>query len=388
MPRNLVICCDGTNNQFGENNTNVVRLVQALLRDPDKQRLYYDPGVGTLPEVGALTRLGKWLSKVRDLAFGAGVLDKVGGAYSYLMDYWEPGDRVYLFGFSRGAYTVRVLAGLLYTVGLLPRGAHNLVPYVLRLFKGVRQRGADADSGATKTKYWDLCDNFRQTFSRPAQDKEHRHFGVHFMGLWDTVSSVGWVWDPTKFPYTARNPGISTIRHAISIDERRAFFRQNQMHKSGNQDLLELWFPGVHCDVGGGYPEVDGWLWRAPFEWILDQAETAELCVDPERRKYVLGRPPISKNSWCDKPHESLTAAWWIAEFFPKLSWFKERNRRLPRLNIGRHRWVSKLTKVERSALLCIRDNPEYRPPNLPAKFINRVIAMDAFPPWIEVDGE
>ena len=106
MSRNFVICCDGTNNQFGPQNTNVVRLVQALDRDPAKQRLYYDPGVGALPEPRALTRLRKWLAKIYGLAFGAGLTWKVEEAYSYLMNYWEPGDRVFLFGFSRGAYTV------------------------------------------------------------------------------------------------------------------------------------------------------------------------------------------------------------------------------------------------------------------------------------------
>src|SRR5713101_9059962 len=94
--RNLVICCDGTNNQFGRENTNVVRLCQVLQHDLAGQRVYYDPGVGTLPEPGWLTALGKRLSELFGLAFGVGLLDKVAEAYSYLMDFWEPGDRVFL----------------------------------------------------------------------------------------------------------------------------------------------------------------------------------------------------------------------------------------------------------------------------------------------------
>src|SRR4051794_17529517 len=159
MPRNLVVCFDGTNNQFGPENTNVVRLVQALDRDPARQRLYYDPGVGTLPEPGAFTRVQKWLSKVYGLAFGGGLTWKVGEAYTSLMEMWEPGDRVFLFGFSRGAYTARVLAGLLHNLGLLPRGNPNLVPYALRLHAAVR----DADPGSA---YWKLCNQFRWTFAR------------------------------------------------------------------------------------------------------------------------------------------------------------------------------------------------------------------------------
>src|SRR5215467_4370327 len=90
LPRNLVICCDGTNNQFGPENTNVVRLVQVIDRAPDAhQRVYYGPGVGTLPEPGFLTRLGKKVSTWLSLAFGIGVTRNVQEAYSYLMDFWE-----------------------------------------------------------------------------------------------------------------------------------------------------------------------------------------------------------------------------------------------------------------------------------------------------------
>lgn len=142
--RNLIVCYDGTNNQFGPENTNVVRLVQVLDRDPLKQRIYYDPGVGTLPEPGTWDKVSQWLSKVAGLAFGAGINWKVGEAYTYLINTWEPGDRVFLFGFSRGAYTVRVLAGLLFSIGLLPRGCENLVPYALRLYKGFAMNGTVA----------------------------------------------------------------------------------------------------------------------------------------------------------------------------------------------------------------------------------------------------
>src|SRR5438067_2520897 len=111
MPRNLVVCFDGTNNQFGTNNTSVVRLAQVLERGPQTQRLYYDPGVGTMPEPGMGTKIGGFFSRVLGLAVGAGLPWKVEEAYTYLMDYWEPGDRVFIFGFSRGAYSARVLAG-------------------------------------------------------------------------------------------------------------------------------------------------------------------------------------------------------------------------------------------------------------------------------------
>src|SRR5215813_5880521 len=166
MARNFVLCCDGTNNQFGIENTNVVRLVQSLDRDPAKQRMYYDPGVGTLPEPGVWTWLGKKLSDIGGLAFGGGLNWKIQEAYTFLMEYWEPGDQVFLFGFSRGAYTARVLAGLLHALGLMPRGNQNLVPYVMRLFNAVRQEGTHEESD-DRLSYWELCREFRWTFARP-----------------------------------------------------------------------------------------------------------------------------------------------------------------------------------------------------------------------------
>src|SRR5436190_34898 len=128
MPRNLVICCDGTNNDFGGVHTNVIRLVQALQPDRDRQLVYYDTGIGTLPEPSIITKCGQAIRKALSLAFGIGLSANVEKAYAYLMDNWHPGDRVFLFGFSRGAYTARVLAGLLHQLGLLPPGNGNLVP--------------------------------------------------------------------------------------------------------------------------------------------------------------------------------------------------------------------------------------------------------------------
>jgi uncharacterized protein (DUF2235 family) len=104
MSRNIVICCDGTNNQFGRQNTNVVRLIQSLDRAAGKQLLYYDPGVGTLPEPKAIDAVKKWFRKVVELAFGAGLVQNVVEAYTFLMDYWEPDDRVFLFGFTSGYF--------------------------------------------------------------------------------------------------------------------------------------------------------------------------------------------------------------------------------------------------------------------------------------------
>ena len=397
MARNLVICCDGTNNQFGRENTNVVRLVQALARNPTRQRLYYDPGVGTLPEPGAWGWLAGKVSEVAGLAFGAGLTWKVQQAYTYLMNTWEPGDRVFLFGFSRGAYAVRVLAGLLHALGLLPRGNENLLPYAFRLFKAVRREhhrrqaspegrphdesDAPGVAAVPANSPWErLCDEFRWTFARPVHEGDDaRRFPVHFLGLWDTVSSVGWVWDPARFAYSTHNPSIATIRHAVSLDERRAFFRQNLMRPAAanpDQDLLEVWFPGVHADVGGGYPATEGGLWRTPFEWLLAEAQRAGLLIDPARLATVLGAGTALLEPWLERQHESLTARWWPAEFFPKLS--RQGSVSLPRLNLGRARQVPAGALLDRSVLRRLRATGRmgYSPLNLPGSFCSRVRAL------------
>jgi uncharacterized protein (DUF2235 family) len=158
MAANVILCFDGTSNEFGTNNTNVVRLVQVLNRD--QQRLYYDPGVGTLPEPQFITRVGKKIAMVADLAMATSLARKVEDAYQYLMDFWEPGAKVYVVGFSRGAYTARVLAGMLHSLGLLSRGNHTLVPYVMRLFQSIRGGEEGTDS-----RYWRLCNGFRSSDS-------------------------------------------------------------------------------------------------------------------------------------------------------------------------------------------------------------------------------
>jgi uncharacterized protein (DUF2235 family) len=376
MPKNLVLCFDGTNCQFGPNNTNVVRLVQVLDRDPEQQRLYYDPGIGTLPEPNAFTRLEKWFSKIIGLAFGAGLLRKVGEAYAFLMQCWEPGDRVFLFGFSRGSYTARVLAGLLHNLGLLPRGNANLIPYILRLNAAVR----DIDPAGKDPGFWELCAEFRWTFARKTrEDDDERRFPVHFLGLWDTVSSVGWVWDPKHYPFTFMNPSVEIARHAISIDERRWFFRENRLERVGEQDLVQLWFAGTHGDIGGGYPESQGGLWRVAYSWMLDEARAAGLLIDDGRLQRVLDRTPHSSTPWDDPIHDSLTGAWWLAEFFPKMVWNPVTKTRTPQIGLGRYRTIRDGELLHKAALLRIREI-DYAPPNLSASFRQRVKGLDAVP--------
>jgi len=207
MSKNIVVCCDGTGNEFGAQNSNVIKLYKMLVCN-ESQIAYYHPGVGTMGSRSALTGIGKWWTKVIGLAFGYGISDNVADAYEFLMRMFEPGDDVYVFGFSRGAYTARCLCGMLHALGLLTQGNEGLIPYAIRMIK---KQPIDFHVAA----------DFKKTFSRECKP--------HFVGVWDTVSSVGWVYNAVRFPFTtvARNPDLAVIRHAVSIDKRRAFFRQN-----------------------------------------------------------------------------------------------------------------------------------------------------------------
>src|SRR6266704_392303 len=128
VAKNIVLCLDGTNNKLrSAANTNVVRMFDLLdLRDASRQVAYYSPGVGTFSSPAAWTPVARSVSRYSGLAFGAGLRENLGGAYRYLMSVHEPGDRLFFFGFSRGAYTARALTGMLEVFGLFRRGSENL----------------------------------------------------------------------------------------------------------------------------------------------------------------------------------------------------------------------------------------------------------------------
>src|SRR5207247_10942900 len=110
--KNLVLCCDGTANEFASDKTNVVKLFSTLLPDPAQQVTSYHPGLGTIEPAGALTSMARKVTKFCGQAFGYGLESDIRDAYVFLMNHFEPDDRVFLFGFSRGAYTVRAVASM------------------------------------------------------------------------------------------------------------------------------------------------------------------------------------------------------------------------------------------------------------------------------------
>jgi uncharacterized protein (DUF2235 family) len=354
VAKNIVICCDGTADEFGPTNSNVIKLYQTIVCGPE-QVAYYHPGVGTMGARSALTGFGRWWTRLLGLAFGYGISDNVADAYQFLMRTWEPGDRLYLFGFSRGAYTARAVAGLLHLAGLLTSGNEALIPYAIRMAKGRRIDFA-------------VADEFKLTFSRECKP--------HFIGVWDTVTSVGWIYNAVRFAFTkaAGNPDLHIVRQAIAIDERRAFFRHNMFGAPSDpgQDIAEVWFAGVHRDIGGNLPEAETALSQIALRWMLGEAQLAGLRVDQQRKADILGGAPphVPPDPTTPVQHRSITGLWYLAEILPKVMKREDPSGRwtsIIRPNLGRRRRIADGALVhasveQRMAAATVR----YRPPNLP----------------------
>ncbi|MBK8191947.1 MAG: DUF2235 domain-containing protein [Lewinellaceae bacterium] len=217
---------------------------------------------------------------------------------------------------------------------------------------------------------------FKQTFSRPCT--------VHFLGLWDTVSSVGWVYNPVTLQATSTNPSVKYVRHAISIDERRAFFRQNLWGRLKpeddqiKQDVKQVWFAGEHSDVGGSYPMEESALSNIALEWVLIEARDKGMLIDEPKAREALTvkvKDQVIDNPHLQPHHESLTGFWHVAEIWMKIvrvNKGKDANGKSiwvsrPYFNLGRHRFMSRTYKntLHESVLLRLQGREDYRPKNL-----------------------
>jgi uncharacterized protein (DUF2235 family) len=283
--KRIVVCLDGTSNQIGAGNlTNVAKLFEMLEKnDPTSQLTYYDPGVGTLAPAAARSAVHRRASLLFERAFGMGLKDNVAQAYRYVMQHWRPGDAVYIFGFSRGAYTARALAGMLLRPGLMRPGSENLLPYAVEKY---------AINRPFKPDEYDLWAEYARAFcwrteGEPLFSTVHQndptqvwHYAVPvaYLGLWDTVKAAGFLrFGTLQWPYTRSLPNVARIRHAVSIDERRRPYREYlvERHPRG---LEERWFAGVHADVGGTFMP-DHRLATIALKWIVDGV-VGELAID------------------------------------------------------------------------------------------------------------
>lgn len=345
MAKNIIICCDGTDNKLTINeNTNVIHLYSCLEIN-DQQIAYYNPGVGTIAPNGVRNWLARKWHVVKDQVSASSLETNVMDAYYFLMNNYEEGDKIFLFGFSRGAYTVRMLSGLIEMFGLLHRGNNNHLRYALEVYsKG--------------DKLFEMANAFKARFSRKVN--------IHFIGIWDTVVAAGGLISFYKsFPYS-RSLGIAKIvRHAVAIDEKRKhydFYEVSNLHKN----CKEVFFAGVHSDVGGSY-QIEG-LSKITLEWMLGEASNNDLKVNKLKvNKYLYGiNSRYQKPDFSSPIHNSSTLAFKLFDFVPrprfkKDGWFFE-------MKIDFRLWPKRTIKegslVHESVFNKI-DNTSYNPTNL-----------------------
>jgi uncharacterized protein (DUF2235 family) len=263
MPRKLVVCCDGTwNTPETDAVTNVVALARAVKpRDGrgDHQVVFYDWGIGT----------GNFLDRIVGGIAGKGLDRNIRDAYRFLVHNYLPGDRVYLFGFSRGAYTVRSLVGFIRNCGLLKKRHSGRIPEAFEIY---RSRRPELHPNAAAAKA------FAAAYSRRPS--------LRFLGVWDTVGALG---IPIRsksrrqrheFHDTRLSSAVEHAAHALAIDEQRKPFTATIWNtKRGRKNTSQVWFAGAHSDVGGGYEDDHG-LADIALVWMADRAEECGLSFD------------------------------------------------------------------------------------------------------------
>ncbi len=410
--RNIVILCDGTGNEISENISNVLKLYRCLRKTEKtnpRQLVFYDPGVGTLAQPDTWHKIKANVNLVLGLATGYGLDDNTLASYCFLVENYRPGDQIYVFGFSRGAYTARVLAALIHKIGLIAPEQSNLAGSGLIAYKqystnetgkgaqALTDAGSDED-GPLPTDRFDLAAQFARITSS-------RWPTIRFVGVWDTVASVivprtdrGLLrFTLEQLAFTNANPSVRIFRQACAIDERRRMFRLKPWEdpqkfwsnrfvpddKKEPQDILQVWFSGVHSDVGGGYAETEAGLSKYPLIWMIDEAAKAGLAFNTrtvnqlawgiQRKnspfKYVA--PSVTEPT--GKMHDSMNAAWRILEFIPKSVKYREWPERKALFGFyipdSEPRPIPHGAHVHESVLKRMHAVTDYKPVNLPASY-------------------
>ncbi len=394
MGKNIVILCDGTSNEVSADRTNILRLFGTLEKS-DRQIVFYDPGVGTFGAENSVSYYYRKAVEIWGLATGWGLDVNVKEAYRFIVSHYDPdkkgedADRLYLFGFSRGAYTARVLAGFIRAIGLIPKENLNLLDYAYRAYKDI---GLNVDSGK-KDKEGDSRAAFAEInlYQRILQPKI---LPIKLLGLFDTVGSVieSGRYGPRlrSHAFTRTNTSVEHVRHALAIHERRTMF-QPQLWSAGidfrpipfidkgavPQDVKEVWFSGVHGDIGGGYREKDSGLAKVTLEWMIEETKPFGLLYKTRTvNDIVLGK---KKNSSYIAPdakaerNESMNAAWSVLEIVPRkrseYSVAAEDGQGGWYIPMGRPRTIPEGAWIHKSVKERFDADPEERPKNLPTTF-------------------
>ena len=354
--RRLVLCFDGTGNKFlgNESDTNIVKIYELLKRDDPNQFHYYQrkrcplftlytssqsiydyfsyvpwnntnimiAGIGTYVEnqsgnssSGSLwTRIKSSLVTTIDQAIGTSFVNHVLAGYRFIMRYYNEGDLIYIFGFSRGAYTARFLAEMLFSVGLLSRGNEEMVRFAWNTFSDFQCSRYNEPKSKKDIDRIEYMKKFKDTFCR-------ENVGVHFLGLFDCVNSVGQFEIPLmrkSYKYIA-SPPAKYIRHAISIHERRlkfkpALFLMDNLEPvhgvdTENSDVRECWFAGNHGDVGGGWglgKRQRQLLSDTPLEWMLGELQTVPKDEQLAIAKWSAAQDSASITKYSTEPCETV----------------------------------------------------------------------------------
>lgn len=312
--KHIAVFCDGTwNNADAAFPTNVVKLAQAVSLAPGgspAQQVIYVPGVGT--GRGA-TALARWLDRVAGGAFGLGLNLNLEEAYRALAFAHVPGDRIHLFGFSRGAYMARSLAGLLRASGLPPRRNVGRLRAALERYRSPLA-STHPDHERSFAFRLDFAPEVTTGDAERAWRARHGHpaglpLDLAYIGVWDTVGALG---VPTQYRLLARlmngshafhdtrlSSMVRAARHAVAVDERRRSFepalwdnldRLNRGAATAAQPFLQQWFPGDHGSVGGGGDRHA--LSDRALRWIAEGAAMAGLRFEPGSLPPALPMPP------------------------------------------------------------------------------------------------
>ena len=292
--KRLIVCCDGTWNRADHVDegkpapTNVRRLYLAIDQETAPQRARYIEGVGTK----------RW-EHIRGGALGFGLSRNVRDGYTFLVDNYEPGDELWFFGFSRGAFTARSLAGLVRNSGILKRQKRGMVKEAYKLYRSRKADDAPSERNARR---------FRDENSHPEAK-------IKFIGVWDTVGALGIPTGALRLPIltsrwsfhdTTLSRSVEHAYHAISIDEQRKPFTPTLWVQKvppeeppKGQKVRQVWFSGVHSDVGGGY--ADARLSGIALRWMADRACECGLVLTPG------SEPTTAPDDWGGKKHDSMT---------------------------------------------------------------------------------
>ncbi len=380
MAKTIVILMDGTSNEIKAQRTNILRLYGCLEKS-ETQLVYYDPGVGTISDDQSRSHRKQERAQTWGMATGRGIDKNVKEAYRFLVENYqgrtatdEERDQICLFGFSRGAYTARMLAGFIYTIGLLEPRNLNLLDYAYRAYKRI---GSNPDENAFDEV------GLYQRILQPDRPP------VKFLGLFDTVASViepsdGVLPQLKSHAYTSRNPGVEIVRQAAALHERRRMFnlqlwRENQRFhmdpldtdSQQRQDAKEVWFTGWHGDVGGGEPEEESGLAKIALQWMIEEAGKAGLEFDQDLVDLlVLGTAPSTDprtkpDAFADL-HKSMKWYWWAAEFCPLP--FKQVGKVNWRITAYRPRKVPNKARIHAS-VLARAEKEGHLPPNVPKDY-------------------